>query len=302
LGISISEYDDGIYSITDEISNGTIVSSYLAEASSAFFNINMGDTVFDATGIENSYDHDALLEPAVILSSFLTDFMTETFPSLGYNETFGSFTDIFDYFENLADDGSTYTEVSASVLRNMSNPVVGGHWFVTGNLTIKDNSDLIIPDGYVLFIDGNLEMGTRSLLSGIVVVKGKVKFDTNTKWGELEGTVYCGGNFIAERTLYLGTYSRPAFVFADGKIDLRKYVYGYGFFYSAERFEVNRNYTDIDFTGGAYSPDTVYLSSSEVESYYGLDNDDLYDLGVSNIISIIDESSSNDGFVYTAPK
>lgn len=302
MGVTISEYSDGIYSISNELSNGQILSSYLAEATSGITTVNIGDVVFSGTGIESSYDHNVLLEPATILSSYLDDFMSETFPSLGYNESFSDFDSIFDYFADLADEGDTYTEVKTSVLRNMSNPVVGGHWFVTGNLTIKDNRDLIIPDGYVLFIDGNLEMGTRSLLSGIVVVNGKVKFDTNSTYGELEATVYCSGIFKAETTLYLGTSSRPAFVFADGVIDLNRYVYGYGYFYSASEFEVNKNRTDIDIIGGAYSPDTQYLSSSEVESGDSLDSEELYDLGVSNYISIIDESNTNTGFIYTYPK
>jgi hypothetical protein len=301
MDLTIVEYNDGIYMISKELSNGRIVSSYITGSASDITAVNMGDTVFDITGIESAYDHDVLLEPAVILSSYLSEFMPNTFSSLGYDENFSDFDSIFTYFETLADDGSTYTEVSPNTLKNMSNPTVGGHWYVTGNLTIDDNDDLIIPDGYVLFVDGNLEMGTRSLLEGTVVVNGKVKFDTNNTWGDLEATVYCSGKFVAEKTLYLGYSYRPAFVFADGIIDLNKYVYGYGYFYSASEFEVNRRGTSISITGGAYSPDTNNLSSYEIYENSYLDEEDLYDMGVPSIVSIIDDSDGTSYF-YTSPK
>ncbi len=302
MDVNISIYNDNIYLISKELSNGQIVSSYISEATDSVTTYNLNDTLFGDTGIENDYEHNVLIEPAVILSSYLEDFMPDAFPSLGYNETFNDFDSIFTYFEDLADDGETYISVTPNTLRNMSNPTVGGHWFVDGDLTINDNDDLIIPDGYVLFVNGNLEMGTYSLLEGIVVVNGRVKFDTgNRSYGELEATVYCSGDFIAEKTLYLGSWLRPSFVFADGKIDLNRYVYGYGYFYSAERFEVNRNRTSIDIIGGAYSPDTVNLSSSEISINSYLD-DDLYDFGVPNIISIIEDSGGSSNYIYTFPK
>ncbi|MBI9008402.1 MAG: hypothetical protein JEZ05_00080 [Tenericutes bacterium] len=302
MGVTISDYGDGIYSISDELSKGQIVSSYIAEATTGISIVNMGDDIFSGTGIESSYEHNVLLEPATILSSYLDNFMPATFSSLGYNESFSDFDSIFDYFADLANEGNTYIEVKDKVLEDMKKPVVGGHWFVTGDLKIDDNKDLIIPDGYVLFIDGNLEMGTRSLLSGIVVVNGKVKLDTNSTYGELEATVYCSGKFVADKTLYLGTSSRPSFVFADGLIDLKKNVYGYGYFYSADGFEVNKNNTNIEIIGGVYAPSVKNLSASEIDGGGSFDSEDLYDMGVSNNISIIDESNNNTGFVYTYPK
>jgi hypothetical protein len=302
LGITITEYTDGIYLISKGLSTERVVSSYITTTASGVTTINMGDMYFDQTGIESGYEHNALLKPAVILSSFLASYMPETFPSLGYNESFDNFDDIFNYIKGLADDGSTYTEVQAKTLEDMRYPTVGGHWYINDDVKIDDNDSLIIPEGYVLFIDGNLELGTRSLLQGIVVVNGRVKFDTNKTYGDLEATVYCSGDFIAETTLYLGYWYRPSFVFADGKIDLQKYVYYYGYFYSAESFEVNRTGTYIYILGGVYSPDNSNLDTNEVYVNNYLDVDDLYDMGVSNIISIIDESNASEGFIYTSPK
>lgn len=301
MDVTISVYNEDVYTISKVLSNDRTVSSYISGSQSAVTTYSLNDTLFNSTGLENDYEHNVLLQPASILSSYLEVFMPDTFPDLGYNESFNDFDSIFAYFETLTDSGTTYTKISPNTLSNMSNPTVGGHWYVAGNLTIADRDYLIIPDGYVLFIDGNLQMGKDSVIYGNLVVNGDVYIKSKRNLGELIGTVYTAGSFSTDDIFYLGYYNRPSFIFADQEVFLKKVVYDYGFIYSSVSITVNRRRADISIYGGTYAPITVNLDSYEVAAYY-LDQEDLYDYGVPKEVSIIDTSGGTSGYFYTSPK
>lgn len=303
MGVEIEIYNEDIYRIYEELSTGEVVYSYITGSTASTTNINMSDELFDQTGLENDYEHNVFLEPAVICSTYLNEFMDITFPALNYDENFTTFDDIFVYFENLADEGETYTKVTAKSIVDMKNPTVSGHWYVSGDLVLSNNDDLVIPDGYVLFVDGKLEMGRSSTLEGVVIVNGNVKIDSDNTLGTIEATIYCKGDFTSDKYLYLGNYYRPSFVFAEGSITLKVIAYYYGFFYSSESITVNAKRTTVYIIGGVYSPSTSSnFSSSEVVDNPYLDESDLYDYGVPSIVAIMSGDSGDGGFIYTPAK
>ncbi len=302
MGVTIEVYNDDIYRISKELSSGESVYSYITGSASTISStsINMYDEVFSYTGLDD-YEHNLFLEPAIICSAYMNQFMQNTFPSLGYDEYFSDFDSMFSYYEDLTDQGDTYTKIAANVLSNMSNPVVGGHWFIDGNLQIGSNKTLTIPDGNVLFVNGKLILGKRCKIDGIVIVNGTVDFNTLRLWGTLNGTVYCDGDF-AMQGFQMGTYARPSFIFANGDIAGRNDLVGYGYLYSMGVISVDKKATGINLIGGAYATEYVFVKENQITVNEDLDTQQFYYYGVPQYVPIQSEGGGSSEFIYTSPR
>ncbi len=240
LDVDIIEYSDTILQISKTTTYNKIVTSYLSHSSSSAEVISTVDSLFDFNGLESEFDINEVnpfLTPISILSSYLSDFMDNKFPSLNYDETFNDFDDLFDYIKDLTKTGTTYIEVSAKSIEDQENPAVTGNWYVDGDLSIDDRDDLTIGDGYVLFVKGKLTMGKDSTIYGTVVTNDDITINSKNDMGSIKGTIYTSGKVTAGKYLTLGTISRPTFIFAEKEIIFNKTVSGYGYFLS-EAFDL----------------------------------------------------------------
>jgi len=299
--INITNYNTDILLISKVTSYDKEVLSYLNYASTANL-ISMGDELFAFDGLESSFELNPFLTPISILSSYLSVFMDNKFPSLNYDETFDSFKDLFKYIDNISKDRTTYIEVSASTIENQSNPTVNGDWYVDDDVSISNNKSLTVPDGYILFIDGKLSMGKNSTIYGNVVVNGDVKISSKQTWASIEGTIYTSGKVSTDNYITLGSSSRPTFIFSEDDITFKKVLTGYGYFLSLNTFTVNRTGTNINIYGGVYADKISNLSTSEITVNNSLDEEDLYSFGVPSNVIFETGSSSEPSYIYTKPK
>lgn len=301
MNVEITSTSDDILYISKGVSDKINVSSYLKTVTSDSATYDLYDSFLDYDGLESNFEKDPFLTPSVMLSSYLNEFLNDTFSSGTYNQNLTDFDSIFSFIETLAEAGDTYTVESPNILKNQNNPTVYGHWYIDGNLVLGNDDDLTIPDGYLLFIDGDLTMKKRSTIYGNVVVNGNVKIDSNATSASLNGTVYASGNFTAERYFDLGTFWEPSFIVIDGKFKVQRYMEGYGYIFATE-VQVNKNRTIIDVEGGVYADKITNLDSSEINnnywsSYIGVEGTAIPE----QIIVSSGDSSSGGSIIYTNP-
>ena len=299
LDINISEYDTDILLITKTTDYDQEVRSYLNHSSSSNL-ISMGDELFSNDGLESSFELDPFLTPISVLSSYLSVFMDNKSPSLDYDETFDSFKDLLKYIDTISKNKTTYIEVKAKDIENQNNPTVYGNWYVDGNLEIDDNKNLTIQDGYVLFVDGNLEMGTASTISGNIVVDGDVNIVSKKKTSYIQGTIYTSGTITTDGNIVLGTSNRPTFIFSEENIIFKKTLSGYGYFL-VNKFQVGKK-SNVNIYGGVYANTIKNLESDEITVNNSLDEDDLYNFGVPTTVSYNTGDETGPTYIYTKPK
>lgn len=299
--LTISEYDTDILLISKTTTYDKQVISYLNHTSSANL-ISMGDELFSYDGLESSFELNPFLTPISILSSYLSVFMDNKFPSLGYDETFDSFKDLFKYIDKLSKDETAYIEVTASSIENQSNPTIGGNWYVDDDLQIDNNKDLTIPDGYILFVDGKLEMGKNSTIYGNVVVNGDVRIASKQTTASIQGTIYTSGNVLTDNYITLGPSTRPTFIFSEKNITFKKTLTGYGYFLALDTFAVNNRGTTINIYGGVYADKIKNLGTNEITVNNSLDEGDLYSFGVPTNVIFDTGGSTEPSYIYTKPK
>lgn len=301
MNVQIDVLDGAIYSISQEVSDIKTVQSYLKTVDYESTTYDTYDSFLSYDGLETNYEKDPFLDSATILSSYLDEFLDDTFGQNTYSQSYRDFDSIFNYMYNLASEGEFYTIEDPNILENQSSPTVYGHWYIDGNVVLGNDDDLVVPDGYLLFIDGNLKMKKRSEIIGHVVVNGDVHIDSNTTSASLSGTVYASGNFTAERTLTMGTFWEPSFIIVDGTFKIQRYLDGYGYIFSSKA-QANKNRTDIYLVGGVYADTYVNIDSTEVESnywswYVGLDG-----TAVPDEIVVVADETSGGLMIYTTPK
>jgi hypothetical protein len=297
MNVEITEYGSNTLMIADELTNGTIVKSYVAKLTE---DISLVDEYLNYTGLETDFQLNPLISPTNMLTNYLRLFFDENFPDVTLDEPFNDIKDVVAFIENLtATTSNTFIEVSPSVLENQTNPTVGEHWYVNGSVTLDKNKDLTIPDGYILVIDGDLKLRDEAALFGNVIVNGNVTFDSNKDYATIQGTIYALGNVMSEDLLYLGTSSRPAFIFSEKKIQLEKIVDGYGYLI-ADRIEFDRKATSVHIIGGAYADAYSNLNVDEIDVNTTLNVEDLYTFGISPLIS--SGTGESEGYIFTYPK
>ncbi len=297
LGVAISAYDESIWTISALTGDTNTITSYLTND---FTGIQVYEDLFTHRGDESGFALDLMINPTSLLGAYLPDFLEATFPGFNPQTEFTSFQNIVDYVASLTDIPGVYVEVSPNILQNQKDPTVMGHWYVNGNLTIPDNHNLTVPEGYLLFIDGKLTMNRNSQITGNIIVNGDLQIKSKKGSEEtIAGTVYVNGQVKAGTTTYLGDVERPAFVFAEKSITLGTEVYGYGYFL-ADTFTVGTRHADIDITGGVY---TMYYSNLDPDDLTG--NPDL-DQAAFGEYAVPTQIGNNDGasggFRYTFPE
>lgn len=296
LNVSILPYADQIWTISAVASDSRSVTSYLTSDTEA---ISTYDDLFQYRGDEVDFFLDPLINPTSLLGAYIPGFLENTFPDFVSQTEFASFQSIIDYIETLTTVPGLYVKVDPTTISNQQNPTVLGHWFVEGNLTIPNNLNLTIPEGYLLIVDGKLTINRNGTIYGNVIVNGDVQLkSTNTSQEGVVGTLYVNGQFKSGKTTDLGSSATPTFILSESDITFGNNVFGYGYFLS-DKFIVPTKGTNIDITGGVYTLVSSNLSSADLITNPTLNESLFYDYAIPDIIG---PGGSGSGFKFTFPE
>ena len=300
MDITIELYQNDIYLVSAVTTTNRLVKSYLTLTNGAD-SINLTNDYFNQTGIEDDFEHNPLLEPGIMLSNYLNVFIPETYPELNHNEDFQNYQEIFDYIYDLTQTTSTFKTITPQAFENLNTNTLLENYYITGDLQFNKGGNIIIPDGKILFIDGDVVLSNNSLIEGIVVINGKLDVKTARGDSALTATIYASGNISFDSSLLLGSATRPTFIFSDGKVTFKDNVLSYGFVIADEVTFKNSN-VNIDMTGGVYAETINNLDESQINVNYTIDDIDILDLGIVNETVITPDSEIYQGSVYTSPK
>jgi len=296
LDVTISSYSASTWQVSRTISNDRTVTSYLSSLSDS---ISLYDNLFMYDGLESGFSLNPLITPEALLSEHLNQFLDDKF-SISYPNNFLDISEITAYIDGLTSVGGSYIKISPTVLSSQSSPTVNGHWYVNGSLTLADYKSLVIPDGYILFINGSLTLKKGAGIYGNVVVNGNVSLASKKTNGTIRGTIFASGFVSTDENLILGTSTRPAFVFAEKSITYQTNISGYGYMLT-DRFTVNSQRTNINIIGGVYSPIISNLDSIEIQNNTSLNLNNLYNYAVpTNLYST--QTGSGSAYIYTKPR
>ncbi len=301
LNVDITLFDTNIYLISANTLSDTIVKSYLT-LSGVSNQVTLTEDLLQNTGIEPDFVFNPFLEPAIILSNYLQLFMNETYPSIPYNESFTNFNDIFSYYETLALNNDRYTYITARNFEKQKNYTVNKNLFISGNLSLKNGAELVVPDGYFLFIDGRLTLGENTLVSGNIAVNGDFNMKTSRGGSALETTIYASGGMSFDSELILGTPYRPTFLLADGTVAFKDSASYYGYVL-ADKVTFKNTNAIYDIYGGMYAPAVENLDPWEITAYYDVDTLDIVDFAIADFVTIPSEDGGvSQTIIYTDPK
>lgn len=297
MDVTISPYSANVWSVSASYSETAAVTSYLTGSADL---VSTYDTLFAFMGNESGFTLDPLMNPTSFLGTYLQEFIANTFPSVIPQSNFTDFQSIMDYVFSLASSPGTYTIVSPTILSSQSNPTVSGHWYVNGNLTLPNNRNLTVPDGYFLFIDGKLTMRTNSTIFGNVVINGDLQINSKKNTSEaIKGTVYLSGSVRTGTTIDLGTSLRPTFIFSERDITFGTDLNGYGYFL-CDNFTVGTRRANINITGGVYALISSNLNAADLNPNPVLDTGKFYDYSVPLYVEAA--GGSGNDFRYTYPR
>ena len=295
LNVSIVSISDSIWKISYEISNNRNIVSYLSLSSAQ----SVYDQIFQYTGTEDEFSLDSNITSENLLDGYLDDFLDQNYPQLIYPQTFESYDEIFNYIYSLTQTGEFVLKTPAD-LTSQSNPTSGFYWYIEGDVNMPNNKNLTVPEGQILFINGDLTMNRNSTLRGNVVVNGS--FTTIGQGNSVEtiiGTVYVRDTFTADRKLFLGENMTPGIVLAQGDIFLGNNTSGYGY--------ILGNLIDItgqgslNLTGGIYVVNSEDIPTNRVFPAEDFDENFLYDYALPS--SIVNEGTEGDGeMILTLPR
>jgi len=295
LNVSIVSISDSIWKISYEISNNRNIVSYLSLSSAQ----SVYDQIFQYTGTEDEFLLDSNITSENLLDGYLDDFLDQNYPQLIYPQTFESYDEIFNYIYSLTQTGEFVLKTPAD-LTSQSNPTSGFYWYIEGDVNMPNNKNLTVPEGQILFINGDLTMNRNSTLRGNVVVNGS--FTTIGQGNSVEtiiGTVYVRDTFTADRKLFLGENMTPGIVLAQGDIFLGNNTSGYGY--------ILGNLIDItgqgslNLTGGIYVVNSEDIPTNRVFPAEDFDENFLYDYALPS--SIVNEGTEGDGeMILTLPR
>ena len=295
LNVSIVSISDSIWKISYEISNNRNIVSYLSLSSAQ----SVYDQIFQYTGTEDEFSLDSNITSENLLDGYLDDFLDQNYPQLIYPQTFESYDEIFNYIYSLTQTGEFVLKTPAD-LTSQSNPTSGFYWYIEGDVNMPNNKNLTVPEGQILFINGDLTMNRNSTLRGNVVVNGS--FTTIGQGNSVEtiiGTVYVRDTFTADRKFFLGENMTPGIVLAQGDIFLGNNTSGYGY--------ILGNLVDItgqgslNLTGGIYVVNSEDIPTNRVFPAEDFDENFLYDYALPS--SIVNEGTEGDGeMILTLPR
>lgn len=275
LDVSIINISGSLWKITYEISGNRNIVSYLSASS-------VGESAYDKLLQFTGSEDDFFLSPDVnaknFLDSYLSEYFDVTFPLLNYPQSFQDFDSIVDYIFSLTQTGE-YILKSPNDLTGQSNPTSGFYWFIQGDVNMPSNKDLTVPDGQILFIDGDLTMNVNSTLRGNVVVNGA--FTTVGQGNSVEtvaGTVYVRDSFEAEKKLHLGEEMRPGFILAQGDITLLTQTSGLG--YILGNIINISGQGNLNVTGGIYVVNSEDIPNNRVFPNPNFDESLLFDFAL----------------------
>ena len=98
------------------------------------------DTIFDYTGTETDFVLSPLVTPTNLLSTFIPEFIDNSFSWIEPELGFTSFMDIMSYIEELSQQGSTFQYKVPSDLESQWQPTAWWYWYVDGDVEIEQGS------------------------------------------------------------------------------------------------------------------------------------------------------------------
>lgn len=294
MGVTISALANDVYEISDTYSDTKELASYFKVSSGG---ISTYDSFLQFTGTEPGFSLNPLITAETMLSNYFVELWEARFPAANPPDPNATFSETITYVQYLVTQG-TFLERTPAQLTGQTDPTVDNFWYISGNVSVPNKKNLTILDGYVLVINGNLTMGQNSTFSGIVIVNGNVTINgASNKWETFEGTAYCSGSFLADPKLYLGTSSRPSFVFAMQDITIDENTRNDGYFLSNRFLLVGTK--NITITGGIYVTTSAQYPPGGISLNTDLLEVDLFGYGVTKTIS---SSSGSFSIIYTSPR
>ncbi|BCR35575.1 hypothetical protein [Mariniplasma anaerobium] len=301
FNVDITAMNSGVYSITSMIDTSNQVISYMTGSAG---NSNIVDSLFSKTGGETDFSLSPLITPTTMISTFLPDYISQSFPWITPETGFTSFGQLMDYVEDLAKANSGFQYKKPKDLEDQWNPTAWWNWYVDGDVDIDKEKrgpikNLTVPEGQILFINGDLTMNEGSTIYGNVVINGDLKIkDKGNSIQSVLGTIYVNGDVEIEGNLLLGTIEHPTFIFAEGDIKVDK-ADGVGYFLCDE-FDSKNN---SDITGGVYVTEKADLPTGGITANTSIDSSMLYDFAIpSTIETETPDQGTGTTFVYTFPK
>lgn len=295
MGVTISAYSDTVYTVTSLVTTTKEITSYFSGSASV---LPLTSSVFDYTGQEPDFSLDPLITPTNIMAQFIPIFIQTTFPSITPQTEFTDFNSIMTYLFSLTQSTGSYSLESPSIITNQSNPVVSGHWYINGDVSLSRNQDLFIPEGYFLIIDGNLNLGRDSEITGNIIIDGTLDGDVrNSIDSQLQGTFYVSGDVLTAKSTSFGTSIQPTFVLCEGKTVIANDSTGYGYFLS-NKFTGNSK--SIVITGGIYPMTPSNFTKTIIYPNTTLDVNNFFDYAIPSEVPSSDGGGS--GFIFTTPK
>lgn len=295
LNLTIEQNENGLYVITSSIDETNEVVSYMTGSTQ---NTDIDDVIFDYDGQEETFELSEIVTSETLLSDYLPSYVINTMGISDIPEDFETYDDIMDYMEDLADD-NIIDEIDSKDLEKMKTAIVTENTYIDDDIELKRNRDLIVSDGSILFINGDLNLNRDSLIYGNIVINGDVEIEKNDI--EIVATLYINGDLEISNNLILGTVDRPTFIFVTGDVEIKNNVSGYAYII-ADDIEMGNN---VNIIGGVYTHDDFeYGNNVYIEENTVFDISKLYDFAVPTQIRVdSDESDDSDSeFVFTYPK
>ena len=295
LNLTSEQNENGLYVITSSIDETNEVVSYMTGSTQ---NTYIDDVIFDYDGQEETFELSEIVTSETLLSDYLPSYVINTMGISDIPEDFETYDDIMDYMEDLADD-NIIDEIDSKDLEKMKTAIVSENTYIDDDIELKRNRDLIVSDGSILFINGDLNLDRDSLIYGNIVINGDVEIEKNDI--EIVATLYINGDLEISNNLILGTVDRPTFIFVTGDVEIKNNVSGYAYII-ADDIEMGNN---VNIIGGVYTHDDFeYGNNVYIEENTVFDISKLYDFAVPTQIRVdSDESDDSDSeFVFTYPK
>ena len=296
LNITIEKNENGLYIITSSIDENNEVVSYMTGST---LNTDIDEVIFDYNGTEDAFDLSPVVTSEILLSDYMPSYVIQTLGLEDVPENMNSYDDVMSYMEDLADQ-DFIANISSSDLEKMKTAFITETTYVSSDVELDRDQDLIVSSGNILFIDGNLNMDRDTLLYGNIIINGDVGIDNNDT--EIIATLYINGDLVINNNLTLGTIDRPTFIFVTGDVTIKNNISGYAYII-ADAIEIGNN---VGIIGGIYTHDefehgnNVYIQ----ENLY-LDISKLYDFAVPSQIRVPSEddgSSDDSDYIITYPK
>ncbi len=295
MNVTITPYNATVYSITSMVTSTRDVTSYITGSASS---TSTTSALFDYTGKEPDFVIDPLITPTTLLSAFLPQFIADKFPALTPQTEFTDFQSIVDYLFSLTQSPGSYSLQSPTILTNQINPTVSGHWYINGNLTIPTNKDLFVPQGYLLVIDGDLTLAKNSQVIGNIIINGNFNGSVKRSTPTIKGTFYINGDVTTSSSNILGTSVQPAFMLAEGNINLGSDSAGYAYFLSTK---FTGNNAGINITGGIYTFLPSNITKTIINVNTTLNEALFFDYAIPTSVPS-SSGGGGSGFIFTSPK